>query len=76
MTRTGLVAATAVLTSAFFAPPPFQGGDLARRIASAPDGLVKMTLRVARRHLWRRPQLHRRRDVGGARATMSGSSDG
>jgi hypothetical protein len=25
------------------APPPQQGGDLARRIGGAPDGLVKMT---------------------------------
>jgi len=43
MTRTGLILATAVFTTAMFAPPPFQGTDLARRIASAPDGLVKMT---------------------------------
>jgi HEAT repeat protein len=46
MIRTGLVIVAAALTTAFFGPPPsltLQGGDLARRIASAPDGLVKMT---------------------------------
>ena len=44
MNRTGLVAAIALVSSAFFAPPPQpQGGDLARRINSAPDGIVKMT---------------------------------
>jgi HEAT repeat protein len=53
MLRTGLVIAGAYLTTAIFAPPPFhvrffnrspaQGSDLARRVTSAPDGLVKMT---------------------------------
>ena len=41
MNRSGLVAAT-LLSSAFFAPPP-QGGDLARRIGAAPDGIVKLS---------------------------------
>ena len=43
MLRTALIATTAFATSAFFAPPPSQGGDLARRINAAPDGIVKMT---------------------------------
>jgi HEAT repeat protein len=43
MNRIGIVAIVALTSSAFFAPGPPQGGDLARRISSAPDGLVKMT---------------------------------
>jgi hypothetical protein len=53
MLRTGLIVVGAYLSAAIFAPPPFlvlpfqgkpgQGSDLARRVASAPDGLVKMT---------------------------------
>ena len=53
MLRTGLVIVGAYLGAAIFAPPPFvrlpfqgkagQGSDLARRVTSAPDGLVKMT---------------------------------
>jgi HEAT repeat protein len=43
MIRTPLVIASAALTTAFFARPPAQGTELARRIAAAPDGLVKMT---------------------------------
>jgi HEAT repeat protein len=43
MTRTVLVSALTVVSTAFIANPPAQGTDLARRIASAPDGLVKMT---------------------------------
>ena len=43
MTRTVLISALTVLSTAFFANPSAQGTDLARRIASAPDGLVKMT---------------------------------
>jgi hypothetical protein len=42
-----------LVSTAMFAPPP-QGGDLARRVAAAPDGIVKMTYRLARRDLWRR----------------------
>jgi HEAT repeat protein len=42
MLRTALIVTAALATSAFFAPPP-QGGDLARRINAAPDGIVKMT---------------------------------
>jgi len=48
MLRTGLIITSATLATAVFAPAPYrllgaQGGDLARRITSAPDGLVKMT---------------------------------
>src|SRR5512133_3528974 len=53
MLRTGLIVVGAYLGAAIFAPPPFhtlpfqskagQGSDLARRVGSAPDGLVKMT---------------------------------
>jgi HEAT repeat protein len=43
MTRTLLVSALTVVSTAFIANPPAQGTDLARRVASAPDGLVKMT---------------------------------
>jgi HEAT repeat protein len=47
MIRTGLIISSAALATAFFAPTPYriaaQGGDLARRITSAPDGLVKMS---------------------------------
>ena len=53
MLRTGLIVVGAYLAAAIFAPPPFhrlpfqgnpgQGFDLARRVTSAPDGLVKMT---------------------------------
>jgi len=53
MLRTGLIIVGAYLGAALFAPPPFhtlpfqgkpgQGSDLARRVTSAPDGLVKMT---------------------------------
>jgi hypothetical protein len=53
MIRTGLVVAGAYLATAIFAPPPFharrvqgnraQGPDLARRVTTAPDGLVKLT---------------------------------
>ena len=42
MRRTALIVVTGLVSSAFFAPPP-QGGDLARRINAAPDGIVKMT---------------------------------
>jgi hypothetical protein len=41
--RPDFAAVFAVVGTALFAPLPFQGGDLARRITSAPDGLVKMT---------------------------------
>ena len=41
MTRTPILLSTAVFLT--FALPPQQGTDLARRIAAAPDGLVKMT---------------------------------
>jgi HEAT repeat protein len=43
MIRTGLCIASASLAAAVFVRPPLQGTDIARRIASAPDGLVKMT---------------------------------
>jgi hypothetical protein len=43
MIRTGLALVAVALTTAFFGPPPPQGGDLARRITGAPDGLVKMS---------------------------------
>lgn len=43
MIRTGLVVAAAAFTTAFFARPPYQGGDLARRVTGASDGLVKMS---------------------------------
>ena len=46
MIRTGLVIPAATLAAVFLAPPPYrfrQGGDLARRITGAPDGLVKMS---------------------------------
>ena len=51
MTRTGLTIASAALVAAVYSPGSFglatssqqQGSDLARRVASAPDGLVKMT---------------------------------
>ncbi len=53
MLRTGLIIAGGYFAAAIFAPPPFhsrlvkarppQGSDLARRVTSAPDGLVKMT---------------------------------
>ena len=43
MIRTGFVIVAAASTAVFFFPPPFQGSDLARRVSSAPDGLVKMT---------------------------------
>lgn len=43
MIRTGLLIASASLAAAVFARPPVQGPDIARRITSAPDGLVKMT---------------------------------
>ena len=39
MTRIGIASA---LVALFFLPPAVQQGDLARRITSAPDGLVKM----------------------------------
>ncbi len=53
MIRTGIVVISSALITALFAPPPafhsrdlskrlFQGGDLARRVTGAPDGLVKM----------------------------------
>lgn len=43
MIRTGLTIGAATIAAAIFAPPPFQGSDLARRVSAAPDGLVKMT---------------------------------
>jgi hypothetical protein len=43
MIRTGLGVIGVVVATTLFAPPPQQGGDLARRIGGAPDGLVKMT---------------------------------
>ena len=46
MIRTGLVIPAATLAAVFLAPPVsrrHQGGDLGRRITSAPDGLVKMS---------------------------------
>ena len=43
MIRTGLLVASASLAVAVFVRPPAQGTDIARRITSAPDGLVKMT---------------------------------
>lgn len=43
MVRTGQVIITAAVAAAMIARPPYQGGDLARRIAAASDGLVKMT---------------------------------
>ena len=43
MNRTSLFIASASLAAAVFARPPVQGPDIARRITSAPDGLVKMT---------------------------------
>jgi HEAT repeat protein len=43
MTRTLFVSLLTVVSTAFIANPPAQGTDLARRVASAPDGLVKMT---------------------------------
>src|SRR5688500_10098677 len=43
MTRTGLLLPISVLTTAFIAPLPQQGTDLARRISAAPDGIVKIT---------------------------------
>src|SRR5262245_26709717 len=53
MIRTGIVVVSSALITALFAPPPnygtglpkrfFQGGDLARRVTGASDGLVKMT---------------------------------
>jgi len=42
MHRFGLAAVLTLVSTAMFAPPP-QGGDLARRVAAAPDGIVKMT---------------------------------
>jgi HEAT repeat protein len=42
MTRIGIASAIAAVTALFFVPPAAQQGDLARRITSAPDGLVKM----------------------------------
>ena len=42
MNRIGFVAIASLVSTAFFAPPP-QGGDLARRVAAAADGIVKMT---------------------------------
>ena len=42
MHRFGLIAFLTLVSTAMFAPPP-QGGDLARRITAAPDGIVKMT---------------------------------
>ena len=42
MLRTALIVTSALATSAIFVRPP-QGGDLARRISAAPDGIVKMT---------------------------------
>ena len=43
MIRLALGTAVFFLTGALIAPPPAQQGDLARRVTSAPDGLVKMT---------------------------------
>lgn len=43
MTRTSLLTASALAVTVFARPPFFQGADIARRITSAPDGLVKMT---------------------------------
>jgi HEAT repeat protein len=43
MIRNGLLIASASLAAAVFARPPFQGTDIGRRVAGAPDGLVKMT---------------------------------
>ena len=43
MISKGLLIASASLATAVFVRPPVQGSDLARRVASAPDGLVKMT---------------------------------
>jgi HEAT repeat protein len=42
MNRSVLVPAATLVCSAIFARPP-QGGDLARRVAAAPDGIVKLT---------------------------------
>ena len=42
MTRIGIASAIATVTALFFVPPTVQQGDLARRITSASDGLVKM----------------------------------
>jgi HEAT repeat protein len=42
MIRTGSVIVAAASTAVFLSPPSFQG-DLARRVSSAPDGLVKMS---------------------------------
>ena len=43
MNRTGPGIIGVALATVFLTPPAQQGGDLARRITSAPDGLVKMT---------------------------------
>jgi HEAT repeat protein len=42
MTRIGIASALTAASAFFFVPPALQQGDLARRITSAPDGLVKM----------------------------------
>jgi HEAT repeat protein len=42
MTRIGITSALVTVSALFFVPPTVQQGDLARRITSAPDGLVKM----------------------------------
>src|SRR5688572_32117568 len=43
MTRPSVVFGSAALSAVFLFPPAQQGADLARRIAGASDGLVKMT---------------------------------
>lgn len=43
MIRTSLAFSGALLSAALIAPSPYQGSDLARRVTSSPDGLVKMT---------------------------------
>jgi len=43
MSRPSAVIASAALSAVFLFPPPQQGSDLARRIAGASDGLVKLT---------------------------------
>ena len=43
MIRNASVLATTAAATVFLALPPQQGGDLGRRVAAAPDGLVKMT---------------------------------
>jgi len=43
MTRISILLVSAALATVFLSPPQSQGTDLARRVASARDGLVKMT---------------------------------